>query len=91
MHLSSPRLCASAVNQNLTHLHQVFSFKTSSAGRMALGGGRQILGAVINHPDRPSGPPCQQGSVTGEHAEVILLAPKSTPGLAWDHPNPIAR
>ena len=49
--------------------------------RVALGGGRDVLVAVVDHAHRPAHPLRQQGGVDGEDRGVLLLAAEAAASL----------
>ncbi len=54
--------------------------------RVALGRGREVLVAVVDHPHRPTGLPGQQRRVQRDHRRVLLLATEPAAGLRLDDP-----
>ena len=54
-------------------------------GRVALGGGAQVLVAVVDHPHRLAHLPGQQRGMQRHHGGVLLLAAEPAAGLRLDH------
>ena len=53
-------------------------------GRMPLGGGGQVLMAVVDHAHRSVDAPGEQGGMDGDERGVLLLAAESAAGLGLD-------
>ncbi len=59
-------------------------------GRVPLGGGGQVLMAVVDHAHRSVDAPGEQGGMDGDERGVLLLAAESAAGLGLDDDRPAA-